>query len=173
MCTRGTHKQNARGRVTIWILHFETCTSATLMEEMRRSFARCFEFLMIYLLTWSRYQRKGGGMTGRLIKFAMQERLVSSLELKVLGALYVLGTGASQDQVGIQTHLSEEVHRVFFSLWLSRMSLISSEYIYMPTTEVQFEFVVGEVSFYCLRSNLLFPQVHSVRFCRTSRFQKW
>ncbi len=37
-------------------------------------------------------------------------KLVSSLELKVLGALYVLGTGASQHQVGVQTHLSEEVH---------------------------------------------------------------
>ena len=40
-----------------------------------RSFAGCFEFLMIYLLNWSRYQRKGGGVTGRLIKFAMQESL--------------------------------------------------------------------------------------------------
>jgi len=37
-------------------------------------------------------------------------KLVSSLELKVLGALYVLGTGASQHQVGVQTHLSKEVH---------------------------------------------------------------
>ena len=71
-------------------------------------------------------------------------KLVSSLELKVLGALYVLGTGASQHQVGVQTHLSKEVHRVFFLLWLSRMSSISTEYIYMPTTEEQFKFVVGE-----------------------------
>jgi hypothetical protein len=73
-------------------------------------------------------------------------KLVSSLELKVLGALYVLGTGASQYQVSVQTHLSEEVHRVFFLLWLSRMSSISTEYIYMPKTEEQFEFVVGEYS---------------------------
>ena len=71
---------------------------------------------------------------------------MSSLELKVLGALYVLGTGASQYQVSVQTHLSEEVHRVFFLLWLSRMSSISTEYIYMPKTEEQFEFVVGEYS---------------------------
>jgi hypothetical protein len=75
-------------------------------------------------------------------------KLVSSLEWKVLGALYVVvGTGASQHQVGVQTHLSKgEVHRVFFLLWLSRMSSISTEYIYMPTTEEQFEFVVGEYS---------------------------
>ena len=37
-------------------------------------------------------------------------KLVSSLELKVLGALYVLGNGATQFQVSIQTNLSEEVH---------------------------------------------------------------
>ena len=73
-------------------------------------------------------------------------KLVSSLELKVLGALYVLGTGASQHQVGVQTHLSEEVHRVFFLAWLKNMSSISIEYIFMPKTDEQFEFVVGEYS---------------------------
>ena len=73
-------------------------------------------------------------------------KLVSSLELKVLGALFVLGHGVSHHVVGIQTHLSEEVHRVFFLSWLSKMSSISTEYIYMPKTEEQFEFVVGEYS---------------------------
>ena len=44
-------------------------------------------------------------------------KLVSSLELKVLGApAYVLGSGASQHQVGVRTHLSEEVNRVFLVL---------------------------------------------------------
>ena len=73
-------------------------------------------------------------------------KLVSSLELKVLGALYVLGNGATQFQVSIQTNLSEEVHRSFFLSWISKMSSIKDEYIFMPTTDEQFEKVVGEYS---------------------------
>ena len=73
-------------------------------------------------------------------------KLVSSLELKVLGALYVLGTGATQHQVGVQTNLSEEVHRCFFLSWISKMSSIKMEYIFMPTNDEQFERVVGEYS---------------------------
>ncbi|KAI2498892.1 Plant transposon protein [Fragilaria crotonensis] len=73
-------------------------------------------------------------------------KLVSNLELKVLGALYVLGTGASQHQVGVQTNISEEVHRCFFLAWISKMSSIQKEYIFMPTNDEQFERVVGEYS---------------------------
>ena len=73
-------------------------------------------------------------------------KLVSSLELKVLGALYVLGTGATQHQVGVQTNLSEEVHRCFFLSWTAKMSSIQKEYIFMPTNEEQFARVVGEYS---------------------------
>lgn len=73
-------------------------------------------------------------------------KLVSNLELKVLGALYVLGTGASQHQVGVQTNISEEVHRCFFLAWISKKSSIQKEYIFMPTNDEQFERVVGEYS---------------------------
>ena len=71
-------------------------------------------------------------------------KLVSSLELKVLGAFYVLGIGATQHQVGVQTNLSEEVHHYFFLSWIAKMSLIQKEFIFMPTNEEQFERVVGE-----------------------------
>jgi hypothetical protein len=73
-------------------------------------------------------------------------KLVSSLELKVLGALYILGNGATQFQVSVQTNLSEEVHRTFFLSWISKMSSIKGEYIFMPATDDQFERVVGEYS---------------------------
>jgi hypothetical protein len=66
--------------------------------------------------------------------------------LKILGALYVLGTDAIQHQVGVQTNLSEEVHRCFFLAWIAKMSLIQKEYIFMPMNDKQFERVVGEYS---------------------------
>ena len=48
--------------------------------------------------------------------------------------------------VSMQTSMSEEVHCTFFLSWLSKMSSISKEYIYLPTNDEQFEFVVGEYS---------------------------
>jgi hypothetical protein len=54
-------------------------------------------------------------------------KLVSNLELKVLGALYVLGIGATQLQVGVQTSLSEEVNRCFFLSWIAKMSSMHKE----------------------------------------------
>jgi hypothetical protein len=73
-------------------------------------------------------------------------KLVSSLELKVLGALHVLGNGATQFQVSMQTNSSVEVHRSFFLSWISKLSSTKDEYIFMPTTDEQFEKAIGEYS---------------------------
>jgi hypothetical protein len=70
--------------------------------------------------------------------------LISNLELKLLGALFVLGSGCSQFVVSTQTNMSEEVHRIFFLAWVSKMSSIRTEFIYMPSDEVTFQKVVGE-----------------------------
>ena len=70
--------------------------------------------------------------------------LISNLELKLLGALFVLGSGCTQFIVSTQTNMSKEVHRVFFLAWVSKMSSIQTEFIYMPSDEVTFQKVVGE-----------------------------
>jgi hypothetical protein len=71
-------------------------------------------------------------------------RIVSSLELKILGALFLLRSGCAQYIISTQTNLSEEVHRVFFLQWASKMASIKTEFIYMPEDEATFQKVVGE-----------------------------
>ena len=61
--------------------------------------------------------------------------LISNLEHKLLGALFVLGSGCSQFVVSTQTNMSEAVHRVFFLAWISKMASIQTEFIYMPSDE--------------------------------------
>ena len=78
LCKQGNSKQKVPCHATIWIRHFETLMSSTVMEEMRRSFAYWFGLLIIFLLTWPMYHRRGGGVTGCLIKFAMLGKVVSS-----------------------------------------------------------------------------------------------
>jgi Plant transposon protein len=72
--------------------------------------------------------------------------VVSNLELKLLGALYVLGNGTSLYIVSIQTNLSEEVHRCFFLFWIANMSSMKDDFIFMPNDEERFLQVVGEYS---------------------------
>jgi hypothetical protein len=69
---------------------------------------------------------------------------VSSLELKVLGALYFLANGATHFMVSRHTNISEEVHRIFFLKWIHRMASICDEYIYMPQDNATYRRVVGE-----------------------------
>jgi hypothetical protein len=57
-------------------------------------------------------------------------RLVGDLELKILGCLFVLGTGSTQFQVSEKKDLSEEVHRCFVLDWISKMSSIKVEFIH-------------------------------------------
>ena len=40
--------------------------------------------------------------------------------------------------------MSEEVHRVFFLAWISKMASMQTEFIYMPSDKVTFQTVVGE-----------------------------
>ena len=61
--------------------------------------------------------------------------VVSNLELRILGALFVLGSVRTK---------SEEVHRDFFLEWVSKMASIKPEFIYMPEDDATFQKVVGE-----------------------------
>jgi hypothetical protein len=70
---------------------------------------------------------------------------VAELELKLLGALNVLGNGSTHfQQVSMMTDVSEEVHRCFFLCWLGNMSSIQGEYVYYPRTDEEFNFVVDK-----------------------------
>jgi hypothetical protein len=55
-------------------------------------------------------------------------KLVSNLELKLLGALFVLGNGCTHYIVSTQTNISEEVHRKFFLSWTANMASVKNEF---------------------------------------------
>ena len=69
---------------------------------------------------------------------------VGDLELKLMGALFVLGSGSTNFVVSLNTNLSEEVHRVFFLGWINQMSSIKDDYIYLPRDEMELKQVVEE-----------------------------
>lgn len=69
---------------------------------------------------------------------------VADLELKLLGALYVVGTGNSQFQVSEKTDISEEVHRCFYIDWLAKMKSVKDEFIYFPQDDEAYQFIVEE-----------------------------
>jgi hypothetical protein len=69
---------------------------------------------------------------------------ISNLELKILGALFVLACDVTHFVCSTSTYISEEVHRSFFLDWTAKMSTIKKEFIYMPQDEATFQFVVGE-----------------------------
>ena len=71
-------------------------------------------------------------------------KLVSNLELKLLGALFVLGNGCTHYIVSTQTNISEEVHRKFFLSWTASMASVKEEFVFLPNDEESFNRVVGE-----------------------------
>jgi len=71
---------------------------------------------------------------------------VASLELKLLGVLCTLSNSTSHLLVSLQTYLSEETHRSFFLDFVSKMSNIKAEYIFMPRNDDEYKFVEGEYS---------------------------
>ena len=52
---------------------------------------------------------------------------VGDLELKLMGVLFVLGSGSTNFVVSLNTNLSEEVHRIFFLGWINQMSSIKDD----------------------------------------------
>lgn len=71
-------------------------------------------------------------------------KLVSNLELKILGALFVLATGDSHFVCSTCSNISEEVHRSFFLKWIFNMTSIKERYIHMPLDDASYQKVVGE-----------------------------
>jgi hypothetical protein len=69
---------------------------------------------------------------------------VGDLELKLMGALFVLGSGSTNFVVSLNTNLSEEVHRIFFLSWINQMSSIKDDFIYLPRDEMELRQVVEE-----------------------------
>jgi hypothetical protein len=70
-------------------------------------------------------------------------KAVSSLELKLMGALFVLAQGVTHLCASLCTNLSEEVHRSFFIKWVRDMSSIKDDYIFMPQDDLTFRKVSG------------------------------
>lgn len=71
-------------------------------------------------------------------------KLVSSLDLKLLGALFVLAQGVTHFVCSTCSNLSEEVHRSFFQKWIRQMSSIKDEFIFMPHDDFAFQKVTEE-----------------------------
>jgi hypothetical protein len=71
-------------------------------------------------------------------------KLVSSLDLKILGAMFVLTQGVSHFVTIMCSNLSEEIHRSFFLQWISNMSSIREEFIFMPHDDDTFNKVTNE-----------------------------
>jgi hypothetical protein len=65
-------------------------------------------------------------------------KLVSSLDLKIMGSLFVLAQGVSHLCASICSNISEEVHRSFFNKWIRDMLSIKDEYIFMPQDDFTF-----------------------------------
>ena len=63
-------------------------------------------------------------------------RLICDLELKLLGALFVLANGSTHFTVSEFTDMSEEVHRKFFITWLGHVASVKDEFIYSPATKL-------------------------------------
>ena len=63
-------------------------------------------------------------------------RLICGLELKLLGALFVLANGSTHFTVSEFTDMSEEVHRKFFITWLGHVASVKDEFIYSPATKL-------------------------------------
>ena len=82
--------------------------------------------------------------TWDLVKHDAFHRPICDLELKLLGALYILANGATYFTVTELTYMSEEVVRSFFLTWLGHMSSIKAEYIYFPSDDATYKFVVEE-----------------------------
>ena len=70
---------------------------------------------------------------------------VGDLELKLLGALFTLGTAATHFVVSMNKNLSEEPHRSFFINWTEKMASLQYDFIYMmPSDDEQYSFLVNE-----------------------------
>ena len=65
-------------------------------------------------------------------------KLVSSLDLKILGSLFVLAQGVTHYVCSTCSNVSEEVHRSFFHQWLRHMSSIKDEFIFMPYDDLTY-----------------------------------
>ena len=71
-------------------------------------------------------------------------KLVSSLDLKILGSLFVLAQGVTHYVCSTCSNVSEEVHRSFFHQWLRHMSSIKDEFIFMPYDDLTYHKVSDE-----------------------------
>ena len=73
---------------------------------------------------------------------AFHHPAVCDLKLKLLGALFILVNGYTYFTVLELTYMSEEVVRSFFLTWLGHMSSIKAEYVYFPSDDETYKFVV-------------------------------
>ena len=71
-------------------------------------------------------------------------KLVSHLELKILGSRFVLATVDSHFVCSTCCNISEEMLRTFILKWIFNMASSKERYIYMPLNKASYQNVVRE-----------------------------
>jgi Plant transposon protein len=110
---------------------------ATQFRRMFRVPYRIFEDHLMRLA-------KSKWSTWRPDKVDSYSKPVADLELKLLGAMFTLGTAATHFAVSTNTNLSDELHRKFFNQWIVHMSSLKDDFIYLPRDLEEYNHVVGE-----------------------------
>jgi hypothetical protein len=112
------------------------------MDMAVQSFSVCFVFHFFLNLVRMAKDRWWQEWTPQKVDAAW--KLISNLELQLLGSLFVLGNRYTQYIVSTQTNISEEVHRKFFLTWTANMASIKDKFTFMPSDDKTFNKVVGE-----------------------------
>ena len=107
------------------------CAAVTTIVQQRTSAACSGSHLSCLRRWWCLYFPK----VGIIRRKSAIGQVCSDLELLVLGALHALGKNVDNDQISKLTHISEEVHHLFFLKWCGWMASVSHNYIYMPEDE--------------------------------------
>jgi hypothetical protein len=110
-------------------------------KKFRRNFRIPYAMYQTKIWAMARERWWPGYHDGKMDAYG---RLICDLELKLLGALFVLANGSTQFIVSEFTDISEEVHRQFFKKWLQHMASVKDEFIFFPRDDVGHNFVVDE-----------------------------
>jgi hypothetical protein len=113
------------------------CDSLCFRQMFRVSYA-IFQDRLLFL-AMSRWWP-----TWRPDKIDVYAKPVADLELKLLGALFTLGTAATHYVVSTNTNISGEVYRTFYNQRIENMASIKEEFVYMPRDMEEYTSVVGE-----------------------------
>ena len=146
---RRTHARKPMNTSTWWTLFLSPEAKASYVSEPDGRDAKVFR--RAFRIPYSLFKEKILDFSVRMwwpewheYKVDAFGRPVGYLEVKLLGVLNSLGHAASHFSVGLQTNISEEVHRKFFMQWTGLMASVKHLFIYMPQEEAQLRFIMEE-----------------------------